>query len=143
MNVSPASDKYRIVAEINMIPFIDIALVMLIIFMVMTPFLVRSQIKVDVPEAATAEKTEDEAKSVTVQVDREGGIYIEGQRVTDAGLETTLRRHLYNPKSQSLVVEADKGVSFEHVVTVLDAGKKIGAIHIGVGVKPESAGKSR
>jgi biopolymer transport protein ExbD len=129
--------KYRIVAEINMIPFIDIALVLLIIFMVMTPFLIRSQIRVNLPEASAGE-TQADKQALHVQVDRDGRIIIDGNDVPMAGVESALRRLLRDPARQPVVVEADRDVPFQHVVDVLDAGKKIGAARLGVCVRQTS-----
>lgn len=134
--------KYRIVAEINMVPFIDIVLVLLIIFMVMTPFLIRAQIKVTPPEAANAEEATDEDDTVTVQVEKSGGLYIEGQPVAAENIEASLRRHLPRPQVQPLMIEADKDVPFQHVVVVLDAGKKLGVRKMGVGVQPKKPAKA-
>ena len=130
--------KYRIVAEINMIPFIDVALVLLIIFMVMTPFLIRSQIKVNLPEAAKIESETQKDDPVRVQVERNGNIALDGRRVSPEELVSTLERALRGLKVRPLLIEADRDVPFQHVVVVLDAGKKVGATRVGVCVKPES-----
>lgn len=126
---------YRIVAEINMVPFIDVVLVLLIIFMVMTPFLMRAQIKVNLPAAGQVEAA-DERESIIVQVDTAGEIFIEGAKVPPGEIVASLRRRLNNPKTQSLQIEADRDASFQHVVVVLDAGKKSGFAKMGVCVKP-------
>jgi biopolymer transport protein TolR len=132
--------KYRIVAEINMIPFIDVVLVILIIFMVMTPFLIKAQIKVNLPPAGSTEKVDDQ-KSLTVQVDKAGDIFLEGQKVPPEGLAAELRQRIKSPQVQSMQIEADRDVAFEHVVTVLDAGKKAGVVKMGVSVKPVVQGR--
>ena len=130
--------KYRIVAEINMIPFIDIALVLLIIFMVMTPFLVRAQINVNLPEASQIQSEPERTDAVTVQVEKNGTISIDGRRVPRDGVADLLKRLLHQPLTQPLIIEADRDVAFQHVVVVLDAGKKIGATKLAVCVKPEN-----
>jgi biopolymer transport protein ExbD len=130
--------KYRIVAEINMIPLIDVSLVLLIIFMVMTPFLVQAHIKVQVPQAASAETSTKDNDSMRVQVDSAGKIYIDGAGVAAGQLETVLRRRVSDPAKQPVVIEADKSVQFDYVVAVLDACKKLGIVKIGIAVKPES-----
>jgi biopolymer transport protein ExbD len=135
--------KYHILAEINMIPFIDIALVLLIIFMVMTPFLIRSQITVNLPEAGQAEPETSDTETVRVQVDRQGGIFVNKQLVPPDDVVATLTRLLSSPKTQPLLIEADKDVSFQHVVVVLDAGRQIGAANMGIGVEPDRDAKSR
>jgi biopolymer transport protein TolR len=142
MKVDAAGGKYRIVAEINMIPFIDIALVLLIVFMVMTPFLIRAQIKVDLPKVNRSENVTDDREAVSVQVDKSGSVYVDGEKVAASDLVTTLRRRLTHPQTQPLRIEADKDVPFRHVVVVLDAGKEIGAVKMGVGVQPDKGRKA-
>jgi biopolymer transport protein ExbD len=138
MNAPQESGKYRIVSEINMIPFIDVSLVLLIIFMVMTPFLIQAQIKVNLPTAGKAEVKAADNESIRVQVEKGGRIFIEGRQVRPDDVATVLGRRLLHPKTQPLLIEADKDVAFEHVVTVFDAGRRVGALSIGVCVKPAS-----
>jgi biopolymer transport protein TolR len=139
VNACPEDGKYRLVAEINMIPFIDVALVLLIVFMVMTPALIRGQIKVNLPQAGKTESTAVDKSTVTVQVDKRGAIYMEGKRVDPGNMVSALRRRLTHPQTQPIRIEADKDVSFQHVVVVLNAGKEIGATKVSVSVKPELA----
>ncbi len=131
--------KYRIMAEINMIPFIDISLVLLIIFMVMTPFLVRSQLKLILPRARAVEEDVQNKRPLQVQVDRQGVAYMDGEAVQADLLEGRLRQALTDPKNQPIVIEADKDVPFQHVVTVMDAAKGIGASKLAVCVKKADA----
>jgi biopolymer transport protein TolR len=138
MKVDTGNGKYRIMAEINMIPFIDVALVLLIIFMVMTPFLIRSQIKVNLPQAATAQTEAYDKEALRVQVEKRGDIRIDGLLVPAEKVEATLRGRLHDPARQPLVIEADRDVPFKSVVVVLDAGRKVGAAKLGICVKPES-----
>ena len=130
-------DELGIVAEINMIPLIDVALVLLIIFMVLTPILVRSQIQVNLPGAKTVTPT-PEQRTLNVQVSKEGQIYVAGQAVLPDALEASLRGQIPTPADQTVVIEADKQVAFEHVVKVMDTVKKIGVTKMGVAVKQEA-----
>ena len=123
-------------AEINMIPLIDVALVLLIIFMVLTPILVRSQIQVNLPGAATVTPT-PEQRTLNVQVAKDGQIYVADQAVLPDALEAALRGQIPTPADQTVVIEADKQVAFEHVVKVMDTVKKIGVTKMGVAVKQE------
>jgi biopolymer transport protein ExbD len=137
MNVNQGNGKYRIIAEINMIPFIDVSLVLLIIFMVMTPFLVRSQLKVDLPKAESADQAADEKAMIDVQVDKSGAITVNGQTVAADAVEAALRNVVLDVENQPVVIHADREVPFQSVVTVMDAAKKIGVAKLGVGVKQE------
>jgi biopolymer transport protein ExbD len=129
-------------AEINMIPLIDVALVLLIIFMIMTPFLVRSQLKIDLPRSRAGSDETQRHRTLQVQVDRKGTAYIDGQAVPGDLLESRLRQSLLDPESQPVVIEADRDVVFQHVVTVMDIAKKVGAKRLAVCVKKTSGSGS-
>lgn len=129
--------RYQILSEINMVPFIDVVLVLLIIFMVMTPFLVESQIKVSLPPSPTSEPVNPEDKPVRVQIQADGSIYIDGKKTAKDAVDRTLTGKLVEPKKQAVMIEADKTVQFETVVTVMGSAKKLGVTRIGVGVIDE------
>ncbi len=142
MAVTSHNGKYRIMAEINMIPFIDIALVLLIIFMVLTPFLVKSQIKINLPKAKTTDAPPPQQLTLTVQLDREGMIFLEGQPVPLNALEEQLRELIGASQEQAMLIEADRDVSFQHVVAVLDTAKRIGITKLGINVKQDKTGST-
>lgn len=129
--------KHRIMNEINMIPFIDVSLVLLIIFMIMTPFLVRSQLKINLPSTRKTDAELSRKEMVQVQVDKAGTAYLDGLPVSPDVLEGRLRQMLTDPEHQPVVVEADKETPFQHVVTVMDAAKRVGAVKLAVCVKKQ------
>jgi len=130
--------KYQVMAEINMIPLIDVALVLLIIFMVMTPFLIKSQIKINLPKAKLKETMPRPDQILTIQVDSSGGIFIDGQNVVRETLENRLRGRISDPQNQPVMIEADQDVKFQHVVTVMDAVKRIGVTKLAINVKHDA-----
>jgi len=119
-----------------MIPLIDVSLILLIIFMVITPFLVQSQIQVNLPKASTGIKTADE-QVLKVQLAANGAMTIDGRAVKFQRLEKELTLRLAKSHKKTVLVEADKSVPVERVVAVFDAAKKLGAGKIGIAVKPE------
>jgi len=123
-------------ADINMIPFIDVSLVLLLIFMIMTPLMVRSQLKINLPSTKDSQKDITRKETVQVQVDRNGTAYLSGMPVAPDLLESRLRQLLKDP-NQPVVVEADKDVPFQYVITVMDAAKRIGALKLAVCVKKQ------
>ena len=133
---SKASGKHRIMADINMIPFIDVSLVLLLIFMIMTPLMVRSQLKINLPSTKDSQQDLTRKETIQVQVDRNGTAYLSGMPVAPDLLESRLRQLLMNP-NQPVVVEADKDVPFQYVITVMDAAKRIGALKLAVCVKKQ------
>lgn len=142
MYTAPSSDKYRLIAEINMIPFIDVSLVLLIIFMVMTPFLMKSQIKVNLPESPTGQPVQKDDKMVDIQVQADGAVYIDGKKIPGETLEKAIGARVHDPKNQAVMIEADKKTDFEHVVLVMGVVKKLGVTKMGVGVIEEAGSKS-
>ncbi|MBA4388367.1 MAG: hypothetical protein C0404_10325 [Verrucomicrobia bacterium] len=137
------SGRYQILAEINMIPFIDVVLVLLIVFMVMTPFLMESQVKVTLPKSPSSEQVNPDDKPVRVLIQAEGSVFIDGKQTAKDAVEKTLTGRLFDPKKQAVLIEADKNVPFEHVVLVMGTAKKLGVTRIGVGVMDEKKSGSR
>ena len=135
MNVAQRNGKYRIMADINMIPLIDVALVLLIIFMVMTPFLIKSQIKINLPRAKLKEAVPRPEQILQIQLDTAGNVFIDGQTIAKDTLESRLRARLPDPQNQPVMIEADQDVKFQHVVTVMDAVKRIGVSKLGINVR--------
>src|SRR5437879_6895563 len=77
------------IVEINMIPLIDVSLVLLIIFMVMTPFLVQQQVKVNVPKSVAGDEAPD--RPIIVMVRGQGEISLNGKAVAISNLESEMK----------------------------------------------------
>jgi len=120
-----------------MIPLIDVSLIILIIFMVITPFLVQSQIQVSLPKASTGTKG-GEDNVIKVQLAADGSLTVDGRSVGIQRLEKELILRFSKAYKKTVLVEADKTVPVERVVQVLDAAKKLGAGKVGIAVKPEN-----
>ncbi|HBE88914.1 MAG TPA: hypothetical protein DDW67_07220 [Elusimicrobia bacterium] len=130
-------EKNRIIAEMNMIPLIDVALILLIIFMVMTPFLVQSQLQVSLPKSSSPAAPSEE-NAITVQLTESGAAIVEGKRVNMSGLEKELMLRLGKSRKKAVLVQADKDVKIAKVVEALDIAKKLGAGKVGIGVMHEA-----
>jgi biopolymer transport protein ExbD len=126
----------RTLAEMNLIPLIDISLILVIIFMVLTPILVQSQLTVKLPKAKSGSPAAADA-TVNVQISRSGAVTIEGKTVRWDKLERELTLRLPRSAQKTLLVQADRSVPVERVVTVLDIAKRLGVGKLGIGVSPE------
>ena len=122
-----------LMGEINMVPFIDITLILLIIFMVMTPFIVQSQLNVDLP-SAKAVNTVTEDNLIKVEILKDGRILVQSRKTALKNLEQELILHLGKAQEKTILVQADKTVPIEKVVAVFDTAKKLGAARLGIGV---------
>ena len=135
MKARAVSEKYEVVAEINMIPFIDIALVLLIIFMIMTPFLVKEQIKINFARTKGLYSAPTMHNQVQIDITRKGEIYVDGAATAADNVYQAIKRRLTDPENQPVVIAADRDVAFEKVVVVMDAAKRCNARQLGVSVK--------
>ena len=120
-------------AEINMVPFIDITLILLIIFMVMSPMLVQMQMNVDLPKSNAINTTAEE-DVIRIEVQKNGVIRIENRTFSVATLEKELILRMGKANKKTILVEADKDVPIQTVVDVFDVAKKLGAAKLGIGV---------
>ena len=111
-------DEDAIIADINVTPLVDIALVLLIIFIVTSSILVKAAINADLPSAASAEEVLPD--SVSVVLDRTGALFLDGDPVTPEQLATRLRAEIQeNPEARALIA-ADGGLVYERVVEIID-----------------------
>ncbi|OGR85954.1 MAG: hypothetical protein A3A86_03170 [Elusimicrobia bacterium RIFCSPLOWO2_01_FULL_60_11] len=119
-------------ADINMIPLIDVSLVLLIIFMVLTPYLVTSQIKINLPKTVSGLPADSDP--VKVQISAQRTFYVNSKAVLADDLGGALRSALQGRADPVVLIEADAAVPFEYVVKAMDQAKAQGAQKMGVAV---------
>ncbi len=132
-----AFERGRVMAEMTLVPLIDVALILVIIFMVLTPILVNSQLTVMLPKADSGTPP-DAQTTVNVQISKSGTLVIDGSPVHWEVLERELALRLPKAAQRTLLVQADRSVPVEKVVVVLDIAKKLGVGKLGIGVVPSS-----
>ena len=103
----------RLMAEINMVPFIDITLILLIIFMVMSPLLVQMQLTVDLPKS-NAINTQDDEDVIRVEIQKDGTLRVLNKTITAQNLERELILRLGKANKKTILVEADKNVPIQN-----------------------------
>lgn len=117
--------RKKLVAEINITPFTDVILVLLVIFMITTPLLSQSGLKVSLPQAQTAQALESQA-SVLITITRDGPIYLDKKLVTNKELKEKIATlHNHNP-SVAVILNIDKAVQYKDMVKVLDILSELG-----------------
>jgi biopolymer transport protein ExbD/biopolymer transport protein TolR len=125
-------------AEINMIPFIDIVLVLLIIFMVTAPVL-QSGIEVNVPETKTVREISEE--KLVVSINKEQLVYLQSEVVNVNELGAKIKAKLLDPTRQSVYLQADQTVPFQTFATVLDHLKLAGIENVSIVTQQPKQGK--
>ena len=135
------SRRQRLVAEINITPFTDVILVLLVIFMIATPLISQTNIKVKLPEAKSGQPIEAAKKTqVYVTVAKDGSIYMDKDNVTKKELRAkidTMRRD--NPDIY-VIVHSDRMAPFKDVVSVLDVLNELGINKLSIGAIDEGQG---
>ncbi len=121
-------------SEINVTPFVDVMLVLLIIFMVTAPMM-QSGIGVNLPTAETDTAPAEEGLSVTLKSDQ--SIYVGDSIININLLERQLQNAFYGKNKKVVYLRADKNLPFGFVMDVLDIVKKTGVEVVGLMTKPE------
>ena len=132
MAIGSGSD--RLMSDINVTPFVDVMLVLLIIFMVTAPMMVQG-VDVALPEvSATPMVTEKE--NLTVTIDREANIYVNDFQVRMDFLKEKLEKILAGKTDREVFFRADKNVSYGVVVSVMAEIKAAGVDKLGMVTDP-------
>jgi biopolymer transport protein ExbD len=130
-------DDDDVIAAINMVPFIDICLVLLIIFMVTSSYIVRSAMEVDLPSAASG--TNVAPTTLLIEVRQDGGLFLDGQPVDITAVEAETRRQVAgNPELQAIIA-GDRNVDYGRVIDVVDAIKLGGIRSFALNIEREAA----
>jgi len=121
-------------SEINVTPFVDVMLVLLVIFMVTAPMM-QSGIGVDLPTAETDTAPADEGLPITIKSDQ--SIYVGDAIININLLENRLSNAFYGKTKRIVFLRADKNVPFGFVIDGLDIVQKLGIETVGLMVQPE------
>jgi biopolymer transport protein TolR len=109
--------RYRAMADINMTPFIDVMLVLLIIFMVAAPLL-SSGVPIDLPATKAGELNIDK-KPIAIAIDEKGDLYLMDQKVAQADLIAAVQAQAKDGADERIYVRADKSVPYGRVAEVM------------------------
>jgi len=112
------------IAEINIVPFVDIILVVLIIFMVTTPLIMKPSINVNLPKAASGEETVP--SQLNISISAQGIIMVNGKPANDAEVGNASVEALKKDENTQAVISADRDVTHGRVVSIIDIVKSAG-----------------
>ena len=120
-------------SEINITPFVDVVLVLLVIFLVTAPMLIRG-IDVNVPRSESRNTEPDERLVVSITKDR--AVFLDEQRIELPRLEKVLAGLKERNPSATIYIKADQNVPYGVVIEVMDAAKKAGIDKLGMVTEP-------
>lgn len=142
MAVKASDQDADVMAEINITPFTDVLLVLLIIFMVAATAVVQNGFNINLPKEATTASAEDPS-GIIVSVAVPDKISVNGQSVPASDLEGYLRRLKENKNTDRVVITADDDVEYLQVVGVMDAAKAAGLTGIAMAAQAKSDAPAR
>lgn len=123
-----------LMSQINVTPFVDVMLVLLIIFMVTAPMMIQG-VDVSLPEA-TSEPLQSEIETLLITIDKNNHVYINDYRVTLDFLQEKLQKILEGREDRSVYLRADKDISYGMVVRVMSEIKNAGVKKLGMVTEP-------
>ncbi|MFO1128332.1 MAG: protein TolR [Rhodospirillales bacterium] len=130
----------RPIAEINVTPFVDVMLVLLVIFMITAPLLATG-VQVDLPKAP-ASQLPDQNDALSVTVDNQGRIFLQDNEVALDGLGAKLKAITNNNQDIRIFVRGDGGIAYGQVMTVLGAVYDAGYRKVALLTEPMGSGKT-
>ena len=130
----------RALADINVTPFVDVVLVLLIIFMLTAPIL-QSGIEVEVPKTKTVKEITEER--LVISIDRKQRVFFGNDPININEIASRLQQKVRDPERQSIFIRADQDVPFGAFATVMDAVKQAGITNVSIVTQPmdQNAGK--
>ena len=127
-------DDDEAIVDINITPFVDIILVVLIIFMVTATTIIEQSIKVNLPQAATGEPTE--SSSLAITLDAQNQLFLDGDPITEPKLREFIRAEKAKTPEVVCLIGADHTVSHGRVVALIDLVKSEGVAKFAINIDP-------
>jgi biopolymer transport protein ExbD/biopolymer transport protein TolR len=133
MSINKRDEGKKVNSNINVTPMVDVMLVLLIIFMVITPML-NNKVNVDLPTAASAVVMENANKedAVTVAVTRDGRTFLGANQVTADDLGTKVSAMLENKTDKEVYMRADQRANYGKVMDAIDGIRAAGVNQLGL-----------
>lgn len=122
--VSGGGDEDEPIADINIVPFVDIILVVLIIFMVTTPFIMKPSFNVNLPKAGSGDSTAP--SELTVTIASAGNVFLNGKASDEAAIAGYSKDLAGKRPDVQAIISADKDVPHGRVIAIIDAIKGAG-----------------
>ena len=136
MAIGTQDNNDQMLSEINMIPFIDVMLVLLIIFIITVP-VINHAVSVDLPRASN-QKLLDKPQNVRLTVNADGAYFWNDEAVADAVFEQRLQQAATQQPQPELHIRGDRAVRYERVAQALATAQRLGVQKIGFVTEPQT-----
>ena len=130
-----------VLSEINVTPFVDVMLVLLVIFMVTAPLMTQG-LEVNLPQVSAANLEQLDEQPVVLTVDAQGGCYVLDQEFPCYELKERLPAIYEHRADRSLFIRGDTATPYGKLMEVLSAGREAGIISVGLVTEPPTGASS-
>ena len=127
--------RKKLMSEINVVPYIDVMLVLLVIFMITAPLLSQG-VKVDLPKAAAQPVDSQDRETLVVTVDREGRYFLDDRRITSEELTRKVAAILRARPQTPVLIRGDRQSNYGEVVRAMTLLQSAGAPSVGLLTEP-------
>ena len=137
--------KRNLVSDINVVPYIDVMLVLLVVFMVSAPLMVQG-ISLNLPEVTNQPLPREQEDPLIISVDLEGSFYLELESSKNIPLDLSelsekVRKILKTNPSLQVVVRGDGGVEYKKIIDLMSVLQSAGATNVGLLTSPKKIDK--
>jgi len=132
----------RMMAEINIIPLVDVMLVLLIIFMATTAFVKDSGFKMQLPAAKTGTPADGggDTKNLTILLTRDNQILFDGKPIDEKSLVAQMQVRVRQNPQTGITIKGDQGIPYSRVVRVMDLAREAGLSSVALSTRlPEGS----
>ena len=132
------TEEDAIVAEINITPLTDVALVLLIIFMISSSAMLESGLQVKLPSAKAAALAQNQnSKPTYITLSKEGEVQINDKKSSESTLAEMLKQAISQSADKTVVIRGDESIVLGKAVKIMDAARAAGAEKIAVATQPK------
>lgn len=126
-------DDLESIAEINVVPLVDIILVVLIIFMISAPMIMKPALPVELPKASSGDSIKD--KNIIITIHQDGSTYLEDKKIDELQLKQVIQQKLVENPEIMVMISADQASQHGAVVKVMDTVKGLGVKKFGISIE--------
>lgn len=122
-------------AEINIIPLVDVVLVLLIIFMATTAFVKESGLKMQLPTAKSTESPSKQPRELSIALTRDGKIFLNSKPSDLKSVDAAMRVAAKASQTTSVIIKGDQHIEYQRIIVVMDMAKQAGLPKVSLGTR--------
>jgi|LQAB01.1.fsa_nt_gi biopolymer transport protein ExbD len=124
--------RNTVISEINITPFTDVVLVLLIVFMITTPMLMQPGIKVNLPKTQISDS--EDTSNIEVLISKNGYVYAQGKQIHDSNIADVMRVLISSHPDKIVIIKGDREVQYDYIIQFMNRAKKAGVAKFALAV---------